>query len=164
MGWFPCECCGVKCVDDESCCPDGLPAELLLTVPSGWVDAGCDACDTIPGTFVLDFEGLSGPEANCPELGERWTYSQDNFCPIVLGTLDLVICAIIRCVDNPKTCEVLVTLSLTGGGVPFEANYAFRANEVLDCENDVWTLDLESENWTPGRCDSISDTVTLQKN
>lgn len=70
----PCCCTTGTC--DQECCNGGKwPDQINCDLSLGWVDAACDACETLDGVYVLNYDSGSNPLNNC-----IWTYDSGELC------------------------------------------------------------------------------------
>jgi hypothetical protein len=76
----PC-CCSTGTCDQECCNGGKWPDQINCDIGTlGWVDNGCDVCDTIGGSYVLTYDAVnSNPLNNC-----IWTYSGPDLCTYLL--------------------------------------------------------------------------------
>jgi len=166
-----CCCVSEPCEAFTDCCEAAVPAELKLTVPAGWADGRCDACDAIVGTFVL---AQAGPDtvrcAGAPAF--TWTFRSVDWCSDSLEFFDwnLEICAVLTCAADRCQWAVGITLEdpTPFPGVARTASYSVSKPSTAppwDCDTTIWTLALTVEALTPVNwCSAVSTTVTLEKN
>lgn len=148
----PCCCTTGTC--DQECCnggrwPDSIVCDLGVL---GWVDAGCDACDTIGGQYTLTYDTInSNPLNNC-----IWKYTGPTLCSYELDCsgIDRTVSAklLITATLSP-TCNwsVLVLLDTTGvddscPNPDKSATYTATDTGGEDC--DALELDFASEGFS----------------
>lgn len=159
-----CKCCA--CASSDSCCHDGVPAEMKLIVPAGFTDGTCDACDLVVGTFILSQVGPATSFCDPGAVSTCWTKINADWCDLGAGDVDLELSGLLLCdvFSSPRECQMRVRILI---GIRF-ANYGLDITRTEKCDGFVWDLPLLSEDLTSGGvgavCSAVASSVTIEKN
>lgn len=173
----PIDCGSCPCSEgtcELGCCnagrwPDTIQCDLGAL---GWVDADCDACDTLGGVYELNYDaGLSVPSTSCVwsyDSGVICTYDADCGISTRTFTAQLIITATLN-----SDCDWSVEVELFVQGAddscsnPIKtATYELANSDEEDC--DCMELTKTSDNSASGifddSCDGdFPDTIILSR-
>ncbi len=173
----PIDCATCPCNEgtcELGCCnagrwPDTIQCDLGTL---GWVDNGCDACDTLGGVYELAYNaGLSTPSTSCV-----WTYDSGEICdfPYMCGlSLRTARASLLITATLNSDCDWTVDVALDIRGLDDAcaspqktATYELANSDEEDC--DCMELTKTSDNSALGvfddTCDGdFPDTIILSR-